>query len=145
MLHPGPGEPGAGNDRSLVIQARAGGRSLLLTGDIPASTFDCKIVIIGVATETVKDVSQFRFSGDGRRVLTVEWRPTVVTVWDAGTGARITRFTIPVSNSRAVDVDDIQAQVIARDIAKQVEEELQYPGQIKVVVIRETRAVDFAR
>ena len=42
-------------------------------------------------------------------------------------------------------VDDIQAQVIARDIAKQVEEELQYPGQIKISVIRETRATEFAR
>jgi competence protein ComEC len=35
VLHPPPGEDGAGNDRSLVIDARAGGRSLLLTGDIP--------------------------------------------------------------------------------------------------------------
>jgi len=43
------------------------------------------------------------------------------------------------------DVDDIQAQTIARDIAKQVEEELQYPGQIKISVIRETRATEYAR
>ena len=44
-----------------------------------------------------------------------------------------------------VDVDDMQAQVIARDIAKQVEEELQYPGQIRITVVRETRAVEFAK
>jgi ribonucrease Y len=42
-------------------------------------------------------------------------------------------------------VDDIQSQVIARDIAKQVEEELTYPGQIRVTVVRESRATEFAR
>ena len=42
-------------------------------------------------------------------------------------------------------VDDIQAQVIARDIAKQVEEELTYPGQIRITVVRESRAMEFAR
>ncbi len=42
-------------------------------------------------------------------------------------------------------VDDIQAQVIARDVAKKVEEELTYPGQIRVTVVRESRAIEFAR
>jgi ribonucrease Y len=42
-------------------------------------------------------------------------------------------------------VDDIQAQVIARDVAKQVEEELTYPGQIRVTVVRESRATEYAR
>ncbi|RAY12020.1 ribonuclease Y [Actinomadura craniellae] len=42
-------------------------------------------------------------------------------------------------------VDDIQAQVIARDIAKRVESELTYPGQIRVTVVRESRATEFAR
>jgi ribonucrease Y len=42
-------------------------------------------------------------------------------------------------------VDDIEAQVLARDIAKQFEEELTYPGQIKVTVIRESRATETAR
>jgi ribonuclease Y len=43
------------------------------------------------------------------------------------------------------EVDDIQAQVIAREIAKQVEHELTYPGQIRVTVVRESRATEVAR
>jgi ribonuclease Y len=46
---------------------------------------------------------------------------------------------------KPADVDDVTAQVLARDIAKQVEEELQYPGQIKITVVRELRAVEYAR
>lgn len=42
-------------------------------------------------------------------------------------------------------VDELQAQVIARDVAKQIEEELTYPGQIRVTVVRESRATEYAR
>ncbi len=42
-------------------------------------------------------------------------------------------------------VDDIQAQVLAREIDKQVEHELTYPGQIRVTVVRESRATEVAR
>lgn len=42
-------------------------------------------------------------------------------------------------------VDDAQAKQIARDIAKKIEDELKYPGVIRVTVIRETRAVEVAR
>jgi ribonuclease Y len=42
-------------------------------------------------------------------------------------------------------VDDIGAAVLARDVAKQIEEELTYPGQIRVTVIRELRATETAR
>ncbi|WP_241155934.1 ribonuclease Y [Adlercreutzia sp. ZJ154] len=42
-------------------------------------------------------------------------------------------------------VDEAQATVLAHDIAHQIETETQYPGQVKVVVIRESRAVDYAK
>jgi ribonuclease Y len=42
-------------------------------------------------------------------------------------------------------VDDVAASKMARDIVKKIEETLVYPGQIKVTVIRESRAIDFAR
>ncbi len=43
------------------------------------------------------------------------------------------------------DVDDAGAIEVARDIVKKIESELEYPGQIKVNVIRETRAVEYAK
>ena len=42
-------------------------------------------------------------------------------------------------------VDDDKMKILARDIAKKIENELDYPGQIKVSVIRESRTVDFAK
>jgi ribonuclease Y len=49
---------------------------------------------------------------------------------------------ILVEHSR---VDDARAQNLANDIARRIEKELEYPGQIRVTVIRETRAVDYAK
>ena len=43
------------------------------------------------------------------------------------------------------EIDDLGAMRMARDIVKKIEEGLQYPGQIKVTVLRETRAVDYAK
>ena len=43
------------------------------------------------------------------------------------------------------NVDDDKATILARDVAKDIEEKMQYPGQIKVTVIRETRAVEYAK
>jgi ribonucrease Y len=42
-------------------------------------------------------------------------------------------------------INDLQAISMARDITKKIEENLDYPGEIKVTVIRETRATEFAR
>lgn len=42
-------------------------------------------------------------------------------------------------------VSDLQAVQLARDIAKRIEQELEYPGQVRVTVIRETRAIEYAK
>ncbi len=66
-------------------------------------------------------------------------RPGVERVFAMQAGRDVRVMVLPDQ------VDDIAAQVLARDIAKQFEEELTYPGQIKVTVIRESRATEVAR
>ncbi|MHB0913788.1 MAG: ribonuclease Y [Armatimonadota bacterium] len=46
---------------------------------------------------------------------------------------------------KPTEIDDLSAVKLAHDTAKKIEEEMEYPGQIKVTVIRETRAVDYAK
>jgi ribonuclease Y len=43
------------------------------------------------------------------------------------------------------EIDDLGAMRLARDIVKKIEGGMQYPGQIKVTVLRETRAVEYAK
>jgi ribonuclease Y len=43
------------------------------------------------------------------------------------------------------EIDDLQAEIVARDIAKKIEGELQYPGQIRITVIREMRHSAYAK
>jgi ribonuclease Y len=43
------------------------------------------------------------------------------------------------------EIDDLGTIRLARDIVRKIEETLEYPGQIKVTVMRETRAVDYAK
>ena len=42
-------------------------------------------------------------------------------------------------------ISDDQMTILARDVSKKIESEMDYPGQIKVNVIRETRTVDYAK
>jgi ribonuclease Y len=42
-------------------------------------------------------------------------------------------------------IDDLEAMRIARDVSQKIEETMEYPGQIKVTVVRETRATEYAR
>jgi len=46
---------------------------------------------------------------------------------------------------RPDEIDDLASGRLARDIVRQIEETLTYPGQIKVTVIRETRSVEYAK
>ena len=55
---------------------------------------------------------------------------------------RAEKFRIMVVPEQISDADMV---LLARDVSKQIEAELEYPGQIKVNVIRETRAVEFAK
>jgi len=66
-------------------------------------------------------------------------KPGVVKSFAIAAGREVRIFVRPE------EISDLDAHKLARDIAKQVEEELQYPGEIKVHVIRETRAIEYAR
>jgi ribonuclease Y len=43
------------------------------------------------------------------------------------------------------EIDDLASLTLAKDIARKIEDSLEYPGQIKVTVVRETRAVETAK
>ena len=54
-------------------------------------------------------------------------------------GREVRVFVVPKQ------IDDLQAIRLARDVANKIESTMQYPGTIKVNVIRETRAIEFAK
>ncbi|KQM07625.1 metal dependent phosphohydrolase [Frankia sp. CpI1-P] len=66
-------------------------------------------------------------------------RPGVDRVFAMQAGREVRVMVVPE------EVDDVAAHLLARDVARQIEDELTYPGQIRVTVVRETRAVDTAR
>ena len=43
------------------------------------------------------------------------------------------------------EISDDQAVILSREVVKEIEEKMQYPGQIKVTVIRETRSTEYAK
>jgi ribonuclease Y len=46
---------------------------------------------------------------------------------------------------KPAEIDDDEAVLLSKEIAREIEDQLDYPGQIKVTVIRESRAVDYAK
>jgi ribonuclease Y len=65
--------------------------------------------------------------------------PEVEKAWALQAGREIRVFVRPD------EVDDFGAKKLAREIARKIEEELEYPGEIKVTLIRETKVVEYAR
>ena len=65
--------------------------------------------------------------------------PGVEKAWALQAGREIRVFV------RSEEIDDLAAKKLAREIAKRIQEELRYPGEIKVNVIRETRITEYAR
>ena len=43
------------------------------------------------------------------------------------------------------EIDDDKAMILSREVSQETEEKMQYPGQIKATVIRETRAIEYAK
>jgi ribonuclease Y len=65
--------------------------------------------------------------------------PGIEKVWALQAGREIRVFVKPE------EIDDLQAQKLAKDIAARIESELKYPGEIKVTVVRENRVIEYAR
>jgi ribonuclease Y len=65
-------------------------------------------------------------------------RPGVEKVFAMQSGREVRVMVQPT------EIDDLAASVMAREIAKQIEDELTYPGQIRVTVVRESRATEIA-
>jgi len=65
--------------------------------------------------------------------------PSVEKSYALSAGREIRIFVTPEK------ITDVEAKLMARDIALKIEQELKYPGEIKVTMIRETRIIEFAR
>ena len=100
----------------------------MLDLDIGSVIITDKKLPVGIVTE--RDIV--------RKIVSVNLKPNDISIKELMTTPLI---TIPSSE----DVTDERAIVLAKDIAKKIETEMTYPGQIKVAVIRESRHVDYAK
>jgi ribonuclease Y len=87
-----------------------------------------------------------------RRELLESYLKRLKDLEDIATGFKGVEKSYAIQAGREVrilvkpeEIDDLGAMRLARDIVKKIEESLNYPGQIKVTVLRETRAIDYAK
>jgi ribonuclease Y len=112
--------------------------------DVEPQTFEAILVICA---------DQISAARPGARRETLEtYVKRVKRLEEIGDGFPGVEKTFAVQAGREIRVlvkpeqlDDLAAMRLARDMARRIEEEMEYPGQIKITVIRETRAVDYAK
>lgn len=112
--------------------------------DVEPSTIEALLVICG---------DQISASRPGARREALEtYVKRLKKLEEIGDGFQGVEKTFAVQAGREIRIivkpeliDDLAAIRLAREMAKRIEEEMEYPGQIKVTVIRESRAVDFAK
>src|SRR5438309_291402 len=100
-----------------------------------------EVGLAGLHPDLVRLLGRLHFrTSYGQNVL----RHSVEVAHVAGMLASETGYD-PQTRKRAEQIDDLSTARLSRDIAQKIQESLQYPGQIKVTVIRETRAVEYAK
>jgi ribonuclease Y len=112
--------------------------------DVEPTTVEAILVICG---------DQISASRPGARRETLEtYVKRLKKLEEIGDGFQGVEKTFAVQAGREIrvivrpeQIDDLASMKLARDMARRIEEEMEYPGQIKVTVIRETRAVDYAK
>jgi len=113
-------------------------------GDIPATSFYTPLVAAADAISAARP--------GGRRESLERYIKRLVELEGIATGFRGVEQAYAIQAGREVrvlvnagEVDDANAVRIAREIAQRIEQEMTYPGEIRVTVLRETRAVEYAR